>query len=273
MLKDVKDFIQKINLSLLKDFFESSLPANYTKIFINTKDPDKNKEFVAEIKDRISNLKDRVKNNEWNRKKNADETLEIIKEIFNYNKNAQKSFQLASKVDKGKSEPKLEKSIAERVKSKNEKIAEIKKKEENINNLTFKSYFANYLSPSDVYKKLRYTKGKKKENQVYLIEEILNWLKETVKNMPKDEVPKVENEKIIDIVKRILYFNQLEQQGSGLKILTPNQMLSRLPITLAQLKAGNNSEKLKNEIRQLLYSLYRSKKLTKQLYKSLIDII
>ena len=57
----------------------------------------------------------------------------------------------------------------------------------------------------------------------------------------------------------------------GLKILTPNQMLNRLPITLAQLKAGNNSEKLKNEIRQLLYSLYRSKKLIKQLYKSLID--
>ena len=64
-----------------------------------------------------------------------------------------------------------------------------------------------------------------------------------------------------------------DTKGSGLKILTPNQMLSRLPITLAQLKAGNNSEKLKNEIRQLLYSLYRSKNLTKQLYKSLIDII
>ena len=61
--------------------------------------------------------------------------------------------------------------------------------------------------------------------------------------------------------------------GQGLKILTPNQMLNRLPISLAQLKAGNNSEKLKNKIRQLLYSLYRSKKLTKQLYKSLIDII
>ena len=64
-----------------------------------------------------------------------------------------------------------------------------------------------------------------------------------------------------------------EQKGVWLKILTPNQMLSRLPISLAQLKAGNNSEKLKNEIRQLLYSLYRSKKLTKQLYKSLVDII
>ena len=63
------------------------------------------------------------------------------------------------------------------------------------------------------------------------------------------------------------------QPGKGLKILTPDQMLRRLPITLAQLIAGNNSEKLKNEIRQLLYSLYRSKKLTKQLYKSLIDII
>ena len=50
-------------------------------------------------------------------------------------------------------------------------------------------------------------------------------------------------------------------------------MLRRLPIFLAQLKAGNNSEKLMNEISQLLYSLYRSKKLTKQFYKNLIDII
>ena len=50
-------------------------------------------------------------------------------------------------------------------------------------------------------------------------------------------------------------------------------MLSRLPIALARLNAGNNSEKLKNEIRELLYSLYRSKKLTKKMYKSLINII
>ena len=49
-------------------------------------------------------------------------------------------------------------------------------------------------------------------------------------------------------------------------------MLSRLPISLAQLKAGNNSEKLKSEIRQLLYSLYKSKIPTKQLYESLFDI-
>ena len=63
------------------------------------------------------------------------------------------------------------------------------------------------------------------------------------------------------------------QRGQGLKILTSNQMLSILSISLAQLKPGNSSEKPKNEIRQILYSLYRSKKLTKQIYKSLIDII
>ena len=82
-----------------------------------------------------------------------------------------------------------------------------------------------------------------------------------------------EKEKIIDIVERILFFNQLNQSGQGLKILTPNQMLSRLPISLAQLKARNIFEKLKNEIRQLLYSLYKSKKLTKNIYKSFVDII
>ena len=63
------------------------------------------------------------------------------------------------------------------------------------------------------------------------------------------------------------------QQGEGVKILTPNQMLSRLPISLAQLKPGNNSEKLRNEIRQLLYSLYRSKDITKQVYNNLMKPI
>ena len=59
----------------------------------------------------------------------------------------------------------------------------------------------------------------------------------------------------MNIVEEILEFSKKIQSGGGLKILTPDQMLSRLPITLAQIKAGNNSKKLKNEIRQLLYSL------------------
>ena len=96
-----------------------------------------------------------------------------------------------------------------------------------------------------------------------------------LKKMSEDEKETEKPDKILETVEEILIFNRenREQKGLGLKILTPNQMLSRLPITLAQLKAGNNSEKLKNEIRQLLHSLYRSKKLTKQLDKSLIGII
>ena len=79
--------------------------------------------------------------------------------------------------------------------------------------------------------------------------------------------------KIIGIVEKFFEFNKQNQQGQGLKIRTPNQILSRLSITLAQLKAGNNSQKLKNEIRQLLYSSYLSKKLTKIIYNNLINII
>ena len=78
------------------------------------------------------------------------------------------------------------------------------------------------------------------------------------------------------MLKKFNYLREIlngQTEGKGLKILTPNQMLSRLPISLAQLKAGNNFDKLKNEIRQLLYSLYRSKQLTNQLYKSLVDTI
>ena len=66
---------------------------------------------------------------------------------------------------------------------------------------------------------------------------------------------------MLEIVELILYFTK------------PKQILTRLPIFLAQLKAGNNSEKLKDKFRQLLYSWYRSKKLTRQFYKSLVDVI
>ena len=107
VLEDVNNFIQKIelmaekiNLSLFEDFFESSSPADYAKTLINTKNPDENKENVAEIKDRISDLKDRIKEMSETEKQNADETLNIIEKILDFNKDAQKNFQLASKVDK-----------------------------------------------------------------------------------------------------------------------------------------------------------------------------
>ena len=64
-----------------------------------------------------------------------------------------------------------------------------------------------------------------------------------------------------------------DQGGQGLKILTPSQMLKRLPIALAQVKAGNNSESLLNEIKQVVYSLYRSKEITKKVYNNIINSI
>ena len=65
----------------------------------------------------------------------------------------------------------------------------------------------------------------------------------------------------------------VEEYGKGLKILTPNQMLKRLPIALAQVKAGHNSESLLNEIRQIVSSLYRSKEITKKVYNNIINSI
>ena len=62
-------------------------------------------------------------------------------------------------------------------------------------------------------------------------------------------------------------------KGTGLKILTPKQMLQRLSIALAQVKAGNNSESLLNEIRQIVYSLYQSKQITKKVYNNIIKSI
>ena len=66
---------------------------------------------------------------------------------------------------------------------------------------------------------------------------------------------------------------QNETKGTGLKILSPKKMLQRLPMPLAQVKAGNNSESLLNEIRQIVYSLYQSKQITKKVYNNIIKSI
>ena len=64
-----------------------------------------------------------------------------------------------------------------------------------------------------------------------------------------------------------------ETEGKGLKILTPKHKLQRLPIALAQVKAGNNSVSLLNEIRQIVYSLYQSKQITRKVYNNIIKSI
>ena len=98
-----------------------------------------------------------------------------------------------------------------------------------------------------MYKKLLEIEGERNEDQVYAIKKVFNKMKKKIERVPENKKLRLkETKKIIDIVDNILYFNESRQ---GLKTLTPNQMLSRLPISVAQLKAGNNSEKLKNEIR------------------------
>ena len=121
-------------------------------------------------------------------------------------------------------------------------------------------------------KKLFEIKDKKKKND--FVEEIKNRrskLKDEIEEM--SEKNKEESNKILKIVEEIIKFNNQKPSAEGIKILTPNQMLSRLPISLAQLEAGNSSNKRKNEIRQLLYSRYRSKNMTKQVYNNLIKHI
>ena len=120
-------------------------------------------------------------------------------------------------------------------------------------------------------KELHKIKSKEK-NKVFvnIINSGLKDLKEEIKVMPEEERKIEKPDKIVKLVEEILKFNKQKQEGQGIKIITPSQMLSRLPISLAQLEAGNNSGKLKNEIRQLLYSLYRSRYITKQVYNNLI---
>ena len=147
-------------------------------------------------------------------------------------------------------------------------IKYIENETKGINYNLFEHYF-NFVVPSTLAKYLNETKNKNKNNE--LVEEIKKrWsnLKDEAEKMSEDEKETEKPDKLLKIVKE----NQ-KQGGLGIKILTPNQMLSRLPTTLPQLNAGANSEKLKNEIRQLLYSLYRSKRLTKNVYKSLVGVI
>ena len=133
----------------------------------------------------------------------------------------------------------------------------IKREETGINCELFQKRFS-FQRPSDMLKVLYTANDKSKNNKlVSMIKSGLDDLKSEIGDMSIEEKEIEEPRKLVDIVERVREFNDVNQRGQGLKMVTPNQTLSRLPITLAQLKAGNNSEKLKNKIKQLLYSLYR----------------
>ena len=87
------------------------------------------------------------------------------------------------------------------------------------------------------------------------------------------EIPENENlKKVVYFVEKILDFIK-QQKGKGIKILTPKQMLQRLSIALAQVKAANTSENLLNEIKQIIYSLYEAKEITKKVYNNIMNSI
>ena len=114
----------------------------------------------------------------------------------------------------------------------------------------FKNYF-DFSLPSAFVKKLYKTKNKKENNE--LVEKINNrWsdLKDEIKKMSEDEKETEKPDKILEIVEEILIFNRenRKQQGLGLKTLNPNQILSRSPITLAQLKQEIILENLKMKL-------------------------
>ena len=106
-----------------------------------------------------------------------------------------------------------------------------------------------------MHKVLNETRNDKEKNSkfVNIFNSGLEDLEKEIKEMSKEEIEIEKPYNMVKVVKKILDFNKHGQEGEGIKILTPNQMLSRLPIALAQLQAGNISNKLKNEIRQLLY--------------------
>ena len=135
-------------------------------------------------------------------------------------------------------------SIAEKITWRSERLDEIKRKEQNINDELFNAYFTDYQNPSGMYKKLSETKRTVNEVREDSIKKVLGKLKRIIEYAPIDDAFKIEeNEQMIDVIEKILEFNNKIQSGHGLKILTPSQMLSRLPISLAQWNAGNNSEK------------------------------
>ena len=148
-------------------------------------------------------------------------------------------------------------------------IGEIISQEKVISSEIFNEYFG-YQNPSFLAKDL--IKNDQSKNK-QIVKQTVDSINELKNSILKKEIPKNENpNKMMDIVEKTLEFIN-QQKGTRLKILTPKQILQGLPIALAQVKAGNNSENLLNEIRQIVYSLYQTKEITKKVYNNIIKSI
>ena len=117
-------------------------------------------------------------------------------------------------------------------------------------------------------------KGRKTPEKIYFLKNVKILLKarEDVLNSFKSNLLPLMSDTSINQESFMSETNS-QQKRTGLKILTSKEMLQRLAIALAQIKAGNNSESLLNEIRQMVYSLYQSKEITKKVYTNIIKSI
>ena len=137
---------------------------------------------------------------------------------------------------------------------------EVTADEKDINDETFWSYLK-CQNPLYLAKDLIRAKHAKNER---LLNNINNELIDINNAIIKKEISENENSnKIVDIVETIIEFNK-KQKGTGIKLLPPKQVLQRLPMAFVQLKAGNTSENLLNEIFQIIHSLYQQKEITKK---------
>ena len=179
--------------------------------------------------------------------KSARKLLDTRKDIINFFKRG--IFLYKGKKKEEESEEESEKESEEEKERVKKFIKHIENESKDINYDLLKKHFF-IAVPSVLIKELYETKNRKKNNElVNVIKSRLSDLKDEIKEMSEDEKEIEKPDKILKIVEEILDFNNKQNQiGKGLKMLTPSQMLSRLPISLAQLKAGNNSEKL-NKIR------------------------
>ena len=131
-------------------------------------------------------------------------------------------------------------------------------------------YYLKYQNPSLLAKDLIRAMQAKNEQLVNNINDIMIDLRNAI---IKIEVPENENpNKIVDIAQNILDINK-QQKGKGIKVLTPKQMLQRLPIALVQVKAGNRSENLPNAINQNIYSSYQENEITKRVYNNIMNSV
>ena len=148
----------------------------------------------------------------------------------------------------------------------------LKSREEFLNETgrKFRNYFK-YQTLSSLIKDLFKAEKNKNEEIKYLI---INGLIKLIEDINIKKVSENENLKkvVVNIVEEIVNFNE-QQKGRGLKILTPKQMLKKLPIAFAQVKAGNTSEDLLNEIPQIIYSLCRAKEISKKVCNNIMNSI